>query len=172
MAEWSPDFGDEFSQCLPATDHGGPGKILDFVMKITWRYWLNLFGAVLAALFVFGAGSILWFSHQQALDYVHPRRLEPPVGELLHENKIAFQELELQTSDGVRLAAWYTPPQNGALILVAHGYGDRRSEDVYSLFAEHGYGVLAWDFRGHGASGGDLVTLGYHEVLDVEAALA
>jgi fermentation-respiration switch protein FrsA (DUF1100 family) len=32
--------------------------------------------------------------------------------------------------------------------------------------------VLAWDFRGHGASGGELVTLGYHETLDVEAALA
>jgi len=77
----------------------------------------------------------------------------------------------LITSDGVQLAAWYTPPQNGALILVAHGYGDRRPEDFYSLFAEHGYGVLAWDFRGHGASSGGPVTLGYSEVLDVEAAL-
>jgi len=106
------------------------------------------------------------------MDYVHPRRLAPPSGELLRQNGIHYQEIELLTSDGLRLAAWYTPPQNGALILVAHGYGDRRSEDFYSFFAEHGYGVLAWDFRGHGASGGDLVTLGYRETLDVEAALA
>ena len=32
--------------------------------------------------------------------------------------------------------------------------------------------MLAWDFRGHGTSGGDLVTLGYYEILDAEAALA
>jgi fermentation-respiration switch protein FrsA (DUF1100 family) len=140
-------------------------------VKISWRYWLNLFSVALAALLLFGLGGLLWFSHRQAFDYVHPRRLEPPTGDLLRENGIPYQEIELQTSDGIRLAAWYTPPQNGALILVAHGYGDRRSEDFYNLFAEHGYGVLAWDFRGHGASGGDLVTLGYYEVFDVEAAL-
>jgi fermentation-respiration switch protein FrsA (DUF1100 family) len=140
--------------------------------RTNWRYWLNLLGMAMAALLLFGLGGLLWFSHRQAYDYMHPRRLEPPSGALLRQNGIEYQEIELLTSDGVKLAAWYTPPQNGALILVAHGYGDRRSEDFYSLFAEHGYGVLAWDFRGHGASGGDLVTLGYYETLDVEAALA
>ena len=141
-------------------------------MKTRFRYILNLLGAAVAALLAFGMGGLLWFSHQQAYNYVHPRRLEPPTGTLLQQNGIEYQEIELQTSDGIRLAAWYTPPQNGAIVLVAHGYGDRRSEDFYSLFAEHDYGVLAWDFRGHGASGGDLVTLGFSETLDVEAALA
>ena len=141
-------------------------------MKFSWRYWLNLFSAAVAALLLIGLGGLLWFSHRQAYNYVHPRRLEPPSGSLLRENSIPYQEIELTTSDRIQLAAWYTHPQNGALILVAHGYGARRSEDFYALFAEHGYGVLAWDFRGHGASGGDLVTLGYNEVLDVEAALA
>jgi len=140
-------------------------------MKFTLRYWLNLFLAALAALLLFGLGSLVWFSHRQAYNYVHPRRLEPPTGELLRQNGIPYQEIELLTSDGIRLAAWYTPPQNGALILVAHGYGDRRSEDFYHLFVEHGYGVLAWDFRGQGASGGEMVTLGYLETQDVEAAL-
>jgi uncharacterized protein len=137
-----------------------------------WRYWLNLFSAFLLALLLFGLGGLVWFSHRQALDYLHPRRLAPPDGALLRQNSIAYQEIELLTSDDVRLAAWYTPPQNGALILVAHGYGDRRSEDFYALFASQGYGVLAWDFRGHGGSGDETVTLGYHETLDVEAALA
>jgi fermentation-respiration switch protein FrsA (DUF1100 family) len=57
-------------------------------------------------------------------------------------------------------------------VLLAHGYGARRDEEFYAFFASYGYGVLAWDFRGHSASGGELVTLGYHELLDVEAALA
>ena len=141
-------------------------------MMKAFRYFLNLLGVALLALLFLGAGGLLWFSHRQAHNYVHPRRLAPPTGEFLRENGIAYQDIELNSSDGIRLEAWYTPPQNGALILVAHGYGDRRSEDFYALFAEHGYGVLAWDFRGHGASGGNLVTLGYNEVLDAEAALA
>jgi uncharacterized protein len=141
-------------------------------MKTNLRYWFNLFVASLAAFLLIGLGGLLWLSHRQALDYVHPRRLEPPSGGLLRQNGVPYQEIELMTSDRVRLAAWYTPPQNGALILIAHGYGDRRSEDFYSFFASHGYGVLAWDFRGHGASAGEMVTLGYRETLDVEAALA
>ena len=141
-------------------------------MKTTCRYWVNLFGAALAALLLLGLGGLLWFSYWQAHNYVHPRRQDPPSGTLLRQKGIPYQEIELFTSDNVRLAAWYTPPQNGAVILVAHGYGDRRSEDFYALFAEHDYGVLTWDFRGHGASSGDLVTLGYYETLDVEAVLA
>ena len=140
-------------------------------MKIRWRYWLKLFIATLAALLLFGLGGLLWFSHRQAYNYIHPRRLEPPSGALLQQHGISYQEIELLTADGIKLAAWYTQPENGAVILLAHGYGARRSEDFYSLFVEHDYGVLAWDFRGHGASGGDTATLGYYEILDVEAAL-
>jgi fermentation-respiration switch protein FrsA (DUF1100 family) len=90
------------------------------------------------------------------------------------ENNIPYQEIELTAKDGVKLAAWYTPPHaegSGAVILVAHGYNGNRPENIYTLFAKHGYGVLAWDFRAHGQSGGDTCTLGYYEQLDVEAAL-
>jgi fermentation-respiration switch protein FrsA (DUF1100 family) len=77
----------------------------------------------------------------------------------------------LVTADGIELAAWYTPPKNGVLILVGHGHGDHRSVNQYALYVHNGYGVLAWDFRAHGESGGELSTLGYLEALDVEAAL-
>ena len=140
-------------------------------MKSRLRYTINLLGATIAALVLFCLIGLLWFSHQQAHAYLHPRRLEAPHGEYLTQSGIPFQEFDLLTSDGLRLSAWYTAPQNGALILVAHGYGDRRSEEFYALFAEHGYGVIAWDFRGHGASDGEMVTFGYYETLDVDAAL-
>jgi fermentation-respiration switch protein FrsA (DUF1100 family) len=55
--------------------------------------------------------------------------------------------------------------------LVAHGYGDKRSENFYALFATHGYGVIAWDFRAHGKSEGEFSSLGYYEMLDAKAAL-
>jgi fermentation-respiration switch protein FrsA (DUF1100 family) len=91
--------------------------------------------------------------------------------EPLKENNIPYHEVELTTADGIHLAAWYTPSKNGAVILVAHGYNSSRPEAIYAMLAKNGYGVLAWDFRAHGQSGGDICTLGYYEQLDVEAAL-
>jgi uncharacterized protein len=138
--------------------------------SINWKYWIRLGLAAILAVLLALAGSILFVSYRQTVDYLHPAR-QTASGELLRANGVDFQEIELVTEDHVRLSAWYTPPQNGAVILVAHGYGDKRTEPYYSLFASHGYGVLAWDFRAHGKSGGEFSSLGYYEVLDAKAAL-
>jgi fermentation-respiration switch protein FrsA (DUF1100 family) len=103
-------------------------------------------------------------------DALHPPRIIPP-GNTLREENIQYQPLSLITDDGVRLAAWYTPPRKGVVILLAHGYGDNRPEWIYALLVKKGYGVLSWDARAHGESGGDISTIGYLEVLDVKAAL-
>jgi len=100
----------------------------------------------------------------------HPRRVLPP-GNTLRKNNIPYQSVDLITDDGVRLSAWYTHPRNGAVILLAHGYGDNRPEWIQALFAKKGFGVMSWDARAHGESGGEVSTLGYLEVLDVKAAL-
>jgi fermentation-respiration switch protein FrsA (DUF1100 family) len=101
---------------------------------------------------------------------LHPPRIVPQ-GRTLRKYHIPYQAVDLITDDGVRLSAWYTPPKNGAVILLAHGYGEKRPEWVYALVARKGFGVLAWDARAHGSSGGDISTVGYLEVLDVKAAL-
>jgi fermentation-respiration switch protein FrsA (DUF1100 family) len=139
-------------------------------MNTKTRYWLNLFLATVFSLGIAISGLVLFLSYRQAQAYLRPAR-SVASGELLEANNIEYHEIELNTQDGVTLSAWYTVPENGAVILLAHGYGDKRSEDFYALFATHGYGVLAWDFRAHGKSGGEFSTLGYYERLDVEAAL-
>jgi uncharacterized protein len=101
---------------------------------------------------------------------LHPPRIIPP-GNTLRKYKIPYQDVDLVTEDGIRLSAWYTPPRNGAVILLAHGYGDNRPEWVHELLAKKGYGVLAWDARAHGESDGEISTIGYLEELDVRAAL-
>lgn len=135
-----------------------------------WKYWARLLLTALLSSALAVAVTIVVLGYQHATGYLHPQRVVP-TGEYLSEHGIKFQSVELVTEDHVRLAAWYTPPQNGAVILVAHGYGVSRPEEFYEIFASHGYGVLAWDFRAHGASGGDFSSLGYYEVLDVKAAL-
>ncbi|MBI2332869.1 MAG: alpha/beta hydrolase [Chloroflexi bacterium] len=103
-------------------------------------------------------------------DVMHPPRKIPP-GTTLTEEKVNFKRVDLVTEDGVSLAAWYTPPKNGVVVLLAHGYGDNRPEWVYALLTKGDFGVLAWDARAHGESGGEVSTLGYREILDVKAAL-
>ncbi len=136
--------------------------------------FLKTFAWILLAL----VSLMLGLSLYGLYDVLHPPRKIPP-GTTLREENIPFQNVDLTTEDGIRLTAWYTPPKpalnsgegKGAVILLAHGYGDNRPEWVYALLAKKGYGVLAWDARAHGESGGDISTLGYLEILDVKAAL-
>src|SRR4026209_2529066 len=132
------------------------------------RYWTRLILASILALLFTAVGTVIGVSYQQTMGYLHPMR-SIASGDLLRANNIEFQDIELLTEDGVTLSAWYTPPQNGAVILVAHGYGDKRAEDFHVLFASHGYGVISWDFRAHGKSGGNFSSLGYYETLDAKA---
>lgn len=138
--------------------------------KTRLRYWINLFLAAIIIPTLGFISLIVNFSYKQTQSYLHPVR-QHSTGEFLKTNNIQYQDVELTTEDGLKLAAWYTPPKNGIVILVAHGHAASRPEDMYALFASHGYGVLAWDFRAHGDSQGDFTSLGYYEVLDVKAAL-
>ena len=113
---------------------------------------------------------IVLFTSLEVNNILHPSRVLPP-GNTLRKYKIPYQSVDLITEDGIRLSAWYTPPRNGALILLAHGYGDNRPEWIHALFAKKGFGVISWDARAHGESGGEVSTIGYLEVLDVKAAL-
>ncbi len=132
---------------------------------------LNLLKFGLLSFFFIFLTAFLFWGHNLAMDYVHPQRREMSSGEELTENGIIYEEIEILSHDGLKLSGWYTPPKNGAVILVAHGHTGTRPLKFYQLFAEHGYGVLALDFRAHGISEGDTTTLGYLESQDIESAL-
>lgn len=136
-----------------------------------WRYWRNLliFGVLVLAI-IFAAG-IIALSRQSAHNYLYPPRYQRAADDTPSQHGVSYQNIRLETAEGVSLAAWYTPPKNGAVILNAHGHACARLTEMYALFARNGYGVLAWDFRGHGESEETLCSLGYREALDVEAAL-
>ena len=139
-------------------------------MKSNRGYWARIGFAIFLSLVLTITGTLVMFSYQQTQSYLHPAR-QAVSEDPLNTYGIEPQHIELFTEDNVKLAAWYTPPKNGTVILVAHGYGDVRSPDYYLLFVQNGYGVLAWDFRAHGESGGEFSSLGYYEVLDAKAAL-
>ena len=67
-----------------------------------------------------------------------------------------FNVVELVASDGVKLSGWYHASSNGAaVLLVPSASGTRDSARAHAdMLVEHGYGVLAYDARGSGASAG------------------
>src|SRR5262245_63445771 len=89
---------------------------------------------------------IVLFTSLEVNNLLHPARIVPP-GNTLRKYKIPYQSVDLITEDGIRLSAWYTPPRNRAVILLAHGYDDNRPEWIHALFAKKGFGVMSWDAR-------------------------
>jgi fermentation-respiration switch protein FrsA (DUF1100 family) len=130
---------------------------------------LLLFGLLVLVVVVVATYAVV--SYQGAQFYLWPERVQTRAKDTPAKFGIKYQSVTLTTLDKIDLAAWYTQSQNGALILVAHGYGASRSAEMHAFFARSGYGVLSWDARTHGQSEGEICTWGVWEVLDVEAAL-
>lgn len=89
------------------------------------------------------------------------------------DHGLAYEDVTLRTADGVALAGWYVPSRNGAAVLLLHGAGSTRvaTLDHAEELAAMGFGVLAIDARGHGASGGTAMDLGWYGSADVAPAV-
>jgi dienelactone hydrolase len=86
---------------------------------------------------------------------------------------LSYQDVVLNTVDGVQLSAWYVPSANRAAVVVLHGAGSTRTDvlDQALVLARHGYGVLLPDTRGHGRSGGHAMDFGWYGNRDLDAAV-
>ena len=84
---------------------------------------------------------------------------------------LEYETVTVTTSDGVDLAAWYVPGDNGAGVVVMHGAGSTRSAvlDQAAVLARGGYAVLLLDARGHGDSDGTAMDFGWYGDADIAA---
>ncbi len=68
-----------------------------------------------------------------------------------------YQELTLRTKDGLDISAWYIPADDArGFVLFCHGNAGNISHrlDSIQIFHSLGLGVLIFDYRGYGKSGG------------------
>lgn len=133
------------------------------------HYWRNLGCFLLGLLMLSATGVVIGLAWWQADAFLHPRRHLPAA--LPSGHGLDYRDVTFPASDGVMLRGWYLPSQNGAVVMVGHGIGGHRTLEPAVVLARHGYGVLAFDWRAHGESDGDLCTFGWYEVRDVEGAL-
>lgn len=129
---------------------------------------------------LFGLGSFLvvfllafgfYLPYGRAYGLVHPARIA--IDRTPAELGLPYEDLQLTTSDGLKLAAWYLPPRNGVIVICVHGMGSNRTQflDEAVFLQRKKYGVLLLDLRNHGESEGDKTTLGLYEVRDIAAAV-
>lgn len=82
-----------------------------------------------------------------------------------------WEDVRVTAGDGVSLDGWrFTPHQpNGSVAMLLHGIADNRLGMLAhaSFLLRNGFSVLLPDLRGHGASGGELITYGIKEADDV-----
>ena len=84
-----------------------------------------------------------------------------------------YENFSVKTVDGVEVKGWHIKGGEECIILL-HGYGRSRWDDVYmkrliAHLPQGGYSLITFDFRAHGESGGNHTTLGYLELMDLEA---
>lgn len=83
------------------------------------------------------------------------------------------QEITFESEDGLTIAGWHVPSQNGATIILLHGYGGNRTSAIWHAehFSQAGYGVLMYDERASGESGGTYRSYGWEDTRDVSGAM-
>jgi pimeloyl-ACP methyl ester carboxylesterase len=135
-----------------------------------WRVWRRVAaGGVLTLAIVCAAGATQLPSFAAGV-ILHPIRM--PMYRSMPEGctERAFP------GAGITLAGWQcrAVDQPRATLVYLHGISDNRASGVgiISRFTKQGYEVIAYDSRGHGASGGDVCTYGHLEKLDLQRVIA
>lgn len=127
---------------------------------------------VIAGVLILAIGGLFWKTRQEAHDLLHsPIETRDALEETPADYNLEFEDVTITNPDGMKLAGWFVPSENGAAIIMQHGYKSARDEllNEAEMMHRHGYGVLITSIRAHDQSEGDLITLGVNEVQDMEA---
>lgn len=109
----------------------------------------------------------------QVYRVTHPSR-QPEMTLNLGATLAKAEDVAFKATDGVALDGWLFHGSAGmAPIVVCHDLGESKNAVINIAIAlnKAGFSVLAFDFRGHGASGGVGSTLGLDEARDVLGAV-
>jgi pimeloyl-ACP methyl ester carboxylesterase len=95
-----------------------------------------------------------------------------PTGLRPEDLALVARPITFPADGGLTLSGSYVPPENGAVVILLEGIGAGGGLWAEGqMLASHGYGLLAFDWRGCGASDPAQHTLGFRETDDLLAAV-
>lgn len=113
--------------------------------------------------------AVAWFGS----NYLMARRPPDPADSPANYG-LTCEAAEFRSGDGLTLRGWYIPAVNSiTTIIVCSGANGSLDSDVHVApwLHEAGFNVLLFNWRAHGQSEGEVVTLGYNERYDLIAAV-
>lgn len=88
---------------------------------------------------------------------------------------LKYEDVKFSSTDNIPLSGWYIDSPGDRVIILLHGWNGSRDGGVNlkvaNELARRNFDVLMFDFRGHGASGGEHYGLGTLETRDLGGAL-
>lgn len=127
---------------------------------------------VITALFLIIVIAILLVARNQALNLVYFPLQEREILSLTPTDfSLDYQDVFATSSDGNIINAWYIPSNNGAAVILLHGFKSDREEllEEAVMLEKNGYGVLIASVRSHDVNEGELITFGLNEMPDLDA---
>jgi fermentation-respiration switch protein FrsA (DUF1100 family) len=107
-----------------------------------------------------------------ANDMLHdPYSDREPITQTPADFGVPFEAVMATSASGVELAGWYVPSQNGAAVILQHGYEENRQHmlEEAKMLHDHEYGALISTVRGHDLNGEGMITFGCYEMEDLDA---
>ncbi len=108
-----------------------------------------------------------------AYSFTHPPRIRISF-RTPEDLAVPYDKVTLVATDGVELKGWYIHSQNGAAVILLHGHSGNRLGLMFHAekLVQAGYGVLMFDLRAHGNSGGRIFARSEAGVQDVQTAVS
>ena len=137
------------------------------------KHWKKiLLGLVIAA--VLGVTIGLPYAFARLVTRAGTRPMDLRLTSSPSDYDLDFENVSFTSADGVTLSGWYLGGASSDVVIACgHGLFRSRREvlDRAAFFRKQGYDTLVFDFRRHGESEGERITLGFDERLDFLGAV-
>ena len=137
------------------------------------RHWKKIL-LVLAVVAVLVATIGLPYAVARLVTHAGTRPMDRELTSSPSDYDLDFESVSFTSTDGVTLSGWYLGgADSDVAIACGHGLFRSRREvlDRAAFFRKQGYDTLVFDFRRHGESEGEKVTLGFDERFDFLGAV-
>ena len=145
-------------RAIPNTFGGRAGYFLLYILRIV--------GFAVGTFLAVSLGVLVERNIYSAITETMPAPSEVNIPQNL---PFKVDEVKFKGGDGLMMAGWQVPSQNGVTIILLHGYGGNRTAMLWHAkrLVDAGYGVLMYDERASGESEGTRRSYGWEDPRDV-----